>query len=558
MKEIDPVNNGEVLDADNEGNIAAVYERLAEQRREFLDRARENAALTIPALMPPEGHSPGDNLPKPYQSIGGHGVNTLTAKLVSTVLPHSTPNFRLSYSDAVVEDLSQDPKTRAEIEKKLNEIERTAQEEIEGIGVRAALTEAFKHLIVAGNVLIIVPPKGNLKLFKLDRYVVQRDYEGNLLRVIVKETLAKEVLPEYVRNLVCPKSNELPSDEQRSEDTEFDIYTVYYRDGDRLRTYQWIKGIKLKKSMGSWPIHKAGVLPLRWSYIHDEDYGRAYVSEYFGDLSGAEALSKAIREAAAAAAKVVPMVNPTGLTRAIDVARAENLQVISGRADDVSMLQFQKQADMSVAQSVLQDLIARLQHAFMMTRSVQRDAERVTAEEIKAVVGELEAVLGGFYSLIAQELQLPLVSRLLDRLEKEKKIPALSKLKGPDGKPLAAPKIITGVEALGRGDDYNKYMTLARDVIVPMKEIAFQEVNIPDFIKRAAVSLSIDTDGLIKSPEQKAQEQQKAQAMMQQQVMSQMMQDGVKAAAGPIAKEAAGGIAQQLQEQGGGQDEVEG
>lgn len=545
MKEIDPANNGAVSDIDEE-NIASVYERLTSDRQDFLDRARENSALTIPSLLPPEGHSPGQDLPKPYQSIGSHGVNTLTAKLVTTVLPPNMPNFRLSYSDQVVEDLADDPEARSGIEKKLNEIERTAQEEIEGLGVRAAITEAFKHLIVAGNVLLYVPPKGNIKIYKLDRYVVQRDYEGNLLRVIIKETLAKEALPEYVRKLVCPK-NELPSDGNSSTDTnEFDIYTVFYRDGDRVRTYQWIKGIKLKKSMGSWPLKKSPIMPLRWSYIHDEDYGRAYVSEYFGDLSGVEALSKAVREAAAASAKMVTMVNPTGLTRAIDIARSENLGVISGRADDVSMLQFDKQADMAVTQSVLQDLIARLQHAFMMNRSVQRNAERVTAEEIKAVIGEIDDILGGFYSLIAQELQHPLVSRLLDRMEREKKIPALSKLKGPDGKPIAAPKIITGVEALGRGQDYNKYMTLARDVLVPFKEEAAKEVNIGDFIKRAAVSLSIDTDGLIKSEEDKQRDLEKAQGLQQQQLMQEMLKDGVKGAAGPIAKEAAGGIAAQV------------
>lgn len=535
MTNIDPTNNGVVAD---EEDIASLYSRLESDRQNFLDRARENAKLTIPSLMPPEGYAPGQRLTTPFQSIGSHGVNTLTSKLVMTILPANSPMFRVSVTDQVVEELSASTTMRSGVEKKLNEIERSVMDEIEGLGIRAALVEAIKHLIVCGNVLLYLPPKGNLRVFRLDRYVVQRDYEGNILRVIIKETIAKEVLPEDVKALLKPVED-LPSDQQKVEEKDVDLYTVFYRDGDRIRTYQTVKGIKLKKSIGSWRADRSPIMPLRWSYLHDEDYGRAYVDEYIGDLTGVESLSRSIREAAAAASKINPMVNPTGLTRAQDIAKAENLEVISGRKDDVTMLQFDKQADLSVAQTVLQDLIQRLSHAFMMNSSVQRQAERVTAEEIKAMISDIDDVLGGVYSLLAQELQLPLVVRIMDRMVREKKIPDLDSIKGQDGKPVAKPKIVTGIEALGRGQDFNKYMTAMTQIIVPLKDQLAPEMNLRDFAERALISLSIDIDGLFKTPEQKAEDAAKMQGTQQGQMAQQMMLDAVKGGVPPLAKAAA-------------------
>lgn len=543
MNQIDPTNNGVVA---GEEDIAALYSRLETDRQNFLDRARENATLTIPSLMPPDGYASGQRLNTPFQSIGSHGVNTLTSKLVMTILPANSPMFRVSVTDQVVEELSASTTMRSGVEKKLNEIERSVMDEIEGLGIRAALVEAIKHLIVCGNVLLYLPPKGNLRVFRLDRYVVQRDYEGNILRTIIKETVAKEVLPEDVKALLKP-TEELPSDAKKVEEKDVDLYTVFYRDGDRIRTYQCVKGIKLKKSLGSWKHDRSPIMPLRWSYLHDEDYGRAYVDEYIGDLTGVESLSRSIREAAAAAAKINPMVNPTGLTRAQDIAKAQNLEVISGRKDDVTMLQFDKQADLSVAQSVLQDLIARLSHAFMMNQSIQRQAERVTAEEIRAMISDIDSVLGGVYALLAQELQLPLVTRIMDRMVREKKIPDLTSIKGPDGKPVAKPKIVTGIEALGRGQDFNKYMTAMNSIIVPLKAELGPEMNLRDFAERALISLSIDIDGLFKTDEQKGQDAQKLQGAQQGQMTQEMLMGAVKGGVPPLAKAAAEAMASQNQ-----------
>jgi hypothetical protein len=119
------------------------------------------------------------------------------------------------------------------------------------------------------------------------------------------------------------------------------------------------------------------------------------------------------------------------------------------------------------------------------------------------MAGELEDALGGIYSILTQELQLPLIKLMM----------LTSKVTFPEG--LVEPVIVTGVEALGRGHDYNKLVQFAQTLQQLLgPEIFAQYSNVDAVIAQIGTSLGIDTEGLIKTPEQRQQEQQ--QAMMQQ------------------------------------------
>jgi hypothetical protein len=201
------------------------------------------------------------------------------------------------------------------------------------------------------------------------------------------------------------------------------------------------------------------------------------------------------------------MVDPTATTRAKDLARAKSGDFVQGRANDVTTLQVQKTTDLQIAFELSQQLQQRLAAAFLLTEGARRDAERVTAEEIRLVAGELEDALGGIYSILSQELQLPLVKIILKD----------SKTKLPEG--LVEPVIVTGLEALGRGHDYNKLVMFAQTLQQLLgPEIFAQNTNVDAVIDRIATSLGVDITGIIKDPEQKAQEAQQAQLAQSQQI----------------------------------------
>jgi len=521
-------------------NCAQRYEKLASEVREnFLERARECAKLTIPTLFPETGHTKSTSFRTPHQGIGARGVNNLASKLLLSLFPPNSPFFAMRVDDFTAAELAQDENAQAKVDEALGKYERAVMQDIENSGDRAGHFEALKHLIVGGNVLLQVPKEGKTRVHSLENYVVVRDPQGNVLEGIIKETMAWASLPEDIQEMLKDNDELKGADGKVDPGKEISIYTKFMLEGKNIKSYQEVQGQKIKGSEGSWPKDKSPFIALRWTTIDGEDYGRGYVEEYYGDLRALEGLSKAILEGSAASARVLFLVNPNGTTRARDITQAPNGSAIGGREQDVQTLQMQKQADMSVAMQTAQQITERLSFAFLMNSAVQRNGERVTAEEVRYMAGELEDALGGVYSILSQEYQLPYVNRVIARMTRSKKLPKL-----PEG--VTQPVITTGLEALGRGHDLNKYDMFLKALMPLGPEVLNQYMNVGDYITRVGTSLGINLDGLVKDEEQLAQER----AMAQQQQQQQQMMEMAKPAVGPVAKEGAEAIRQAATQQG--------
>lgn len=517
----------------NNTSAASLYEKWKSDREPFLRRARECALYTIPYLIPPEGHKGSDDFATPWQSIGAWGVNSLTSKLVMALLPPNSPFFRYKIDDFTLEQMTRQEGQRAKVEEALNKMERAIADEIESSSIRVGINEAVRHLLVGGNGLIFLPPSGGLRFFRLDRYVVKRDSMGNVLHIITKESISPLLLPKEVQDSIAGTNKAEQGAKNLADANDVDLYTHICRTEKKWEIYQEVKGHKIAKTQGSYPLDKSPWIPIRFTKIDGEDYGRGYVEEYLGDLKSLEGLSQSIVEGAAAAAKILFLVNPNGVTDAKKLGKAKNGAFVDGNEADVSTLQLNKFSDFRVAGETIQNITERLSTAFMMNSSVQRNAERVTAEEIRFMAAELESTLGGVYSILSLELQLPLVSNIQFRMERTKKLPVL-----PKG--TVKPVIVTGMEALGRGNDLNKLTTFLRAITEAFgPDVVAQELNRPDAITRVGTALGIDMKGLVKSEDQKAAE---AQAQQQQALLEQ--------AAGP-AVNAAGKMLQQGMTQNG-------
>lgn len=477
---------------DTDGAVASEYKSLATDRTAALNRAYENAELTIPALLP-RTRGTNTKLPRPYQSLGAHGVNNLGSKLLMTVLPANAPHFRLRPTSKVTDDAaaSDDPAMMTKIEDKLSRLEREAMESIETSGDRVVIHETMLHLLVTGNGLLNVAKDGT-RLYHLDRFVIKRDPEGRPLKMIAWEEVTPDVLPEAIQ----PRINEeLGSTQNYKSVKTVDLYTCIRTDGKFHRVHQEVNGMAVPESHGTYPVERSPWIPLRFSRIDGEDYGRAFIDGLYGDLHSAEYLTKAIVEGALAAAKVLFFVRPGGTTRIDTVTKSNSGDVRAGHADDVSVLQMDKFADFRVAKDTLDTIETRLARAFLMNSSVQRDAERVTREEIRFMAQELETGLGGFYSILSEEFQLPYTRRRLDMLPSGRRLP----------KGLVRPAIVTGLEALGRGNDLDKLDTLLAGAIQTLgPQVVAAELNVNDYLSRRALAIGIEVEGLFKTEEQKA------------------------------------------------------
>ncbi len=488
------------------------YELLMQERSPYLTRGRKCSELTIPSLLPPEGSTSATTLYQPYQSTGADGVNNLGAKLLLALFPSGTPFFRLTIDDFVLEDLArkvQGQDARGEFEAALGKIERSVVNRMEARGNRKVNFEALLHLIVAGNGLLYVDKMGGEKFFPLDRYVVSRDLDDNVIEIVVKECVAKEALAPEIREVVDRHSKPAQAKaDGKGEPEQVEVYTwVQRQKNESWKVQQEVCGEIIPTSRGSYPKDKSAWLPLRWSKVAGESYGRGRCEEYLGDLQSLENLTKAIVEFAVAASKIIVLVNEAGVTSKEEVARARSGAVLDGDAKDITILMLEKSQDFNVAKSVADETKARLERAFLMASSIQRQAERVTAEEIRLMAGELEQGLGGVYSILAEEFQRPLVTRIMHQMSTQKgsKVPRL-----PDN--TVTPQIVTGLDGLGRNTDMQRLDALIDKVGQTFgPEALAQYVNVGAFMKRRANALGIDLTGLVRSEEEIQQQQQQAQ-----------------------------------------------
>ena len=480
---------------------AGIYQLLEPQRKTFLDRAREASEYTIPFLIPPEGATGATHYRTPYQGIGARGVNNLASKLLITLFPPNNPFFRLRVSGS--EELREaeagaEDSLRSEIEEALSKIEKSIMDEVETSAVRVDIFEALLHLIVGGNVLLHVPENGHIKVFHLSQYVVKRDPYGNVLKIVTRETVSPSALPgEFLKKI----EGEIKEDEKT-----VDLYTRVERtEENKWNIHQEARGVVIEDTKGAYPEDRLPWMALRFFKINGEDYGRGFVEEYIGDLISLEGLTQAIVEGSAAAAKIIFLVNPNGQTDAKTLHEASNGDFVSGLPDEVAALQLDKLADFRVAKLTIDDIRERLEFAFLLNSAVQRSGERVTAEEIRFMARELEDTLGGVYSILGQELQMPLVSSFMGRMEGAGRLPQLHR----DSIHIA---VITGLDALGRGHDLQKLQIFLQTVAETFGPDAVAQFMKPqEGIKRIAASQGIETKGLVKTEAELEQDRQLAQ-----------------------------------------------
>jgi hypothetical protein len=481
------------------------FDRLSHDRSSYLTRAEEAAVLTIPMLFPKEADDASTNYDTPYQSLGARGLNNLASKLILAILPANQPFYRLVVDKETQQKLDEsgDETLKTQIEYGLSAMETAMMSYMETNMFRPTCFEAMKQLLVAGNAMLFIPPKvGGIKLYTLRNYVVLRDDLGNVLQSVTKDTYSKESLPEEYRSALKDSG----STESSSYGEKVEVYTFIYREEDNYVSYVEIEGEEVAGSESKYPIDSSPWFWLRFTKRDGEHYGRGFVEEYIGDLQSLENLSKSIVDLAQAAARVFFLVNPGSITSVRKYEQARNGSFVQGREGDIVASQLNKTQDLQIAKATADDIKDRLSYVFLLNSAVQRNGERVTAAEIRYVAGELEDTLGGVYSILAQEFQLPMVKRVFAEMQSSGALPNIK-----EG--AVEPVIVTGLDALGRGHDLDKLMTFL-EITSGMGEALYSKMNLDNLVMRIAMSLGIDVRGLVKTDEQIAQEQQ---AMVEQQ-----------------------------------------
>ena len=401
--------------------------------------------------------------------------------------------------------------------------------EIERKNWRAPTNMILQHLIVGGNAMEMVTPDNRIRGFRLDQYVVVRDPSGRLLEFVIEEKVFPDNLPP-----------ELGITHSKSKDGDtVPLYTWGRFDSkkNRWEIHQELDESVITKTKGHYLVSPYSAL--RWSPMIGEDYGRGKVEEHYPDLRALEGLTQSLIEGAAMASRHVNMVRPNaagGLNLRRRLAKAENGDYVVGNPEDVAMLQFQNTSGQHIVGQEVQRISQDLATAFLMKAGAQRDAERVTATELRMMTEEIEGSLGGVFSMLSQTMQRTRLNRLIAQMQSNEQLPSWEI-------GVVEPTILTGLEALGREQDVARVgqaLQMLQGFDEDTRDYVKMEELLGKMFNGLQLSDAVRTEGEVMERRQQRQAQESEAGIMA---------TGGQAAAQGIGEAAAAQVAQALGEQ---------
>jgi hypothetical protein len=504
------------------------YEALTKNREQFLQRARHNAMLTIPSLMPLAGHDGKAHLIEPYQSLGAEGATSLSSRITLALIPAGRPHLRLDIPPLQLMEMGGE--VAPEIQQNLAKGEKLIQAAVEAANWRADTLAVMQQLVVVGSVTEEMMEDDTIRVHRLDNFVWRRDYRGRMLECIIREFWDRNALPDGV----AAAAGQNTSLEAKDVD-DVEVYAVIrLMDSDKDGLFYEVhketaEGAQVEPKK-QFKMDELRYLFLRWSKTPGEDYGRAKIEEVIGDLRSLDSLSKQSLEQGAMGAKNFTMVRPGATANGLKnrLSRINNGDIVLGDPESVELKSFASQGGYQITSDQIEKLEARLARAFLLqSGAAQRNAERVTATEIERDIQELEATLGGVFSALSLEMLEKRTALLIEDMKARGEFPDAAK------EDLQT-TILTGLEALSRERDVGRGVQAAQ-ILGQFGEEGFKRVKVEVLLNSILTGLGFP-DAI--------RDEADVQAADQRQQQAALLEKAAGPAAGALAKGAADGGAQ--------------
>lgn len=493
------------------------FDELDGKRGGFIRRCEQYARYTLPKICLPQGYEQNSHeLSHDYQAVGAQAVNHLANKIILAGFAPSRPFFRADPDINIKAQLQELGSSESELVDLLAQAEKDAVRLLDQLALRPKLYEVVKHLIVTGNVLLFLD-RENTRVIGLRNYVVRRSATGKVVELIIKDTVQFDELEPAVQEAASKWAGHNP-------DKEVSHFRWLRRqpNGDYTMT-QWIDSNQLAQGFdGKWPENKLPYRVLTWDLSDGSHYGTGLVEDYRADFAGLSTLSRSQVMAAVLASEFRWLVNPAGMTKPDDLEASENGSALPGVEGDVSLIQSNKSSDLQVTLNMTAEYVNRIGRGFLLGAQLVRDAERVTREEILMMANELETALGGAYSRLAVDIQLPLAYWLMDQLKMSMNGSGFT------------PTIVTGLDALSRQGDLDDLKMFLADAAMlnSIPEDVRARLRLDELFAELGAGRRIQAKKFLKTTAEIQQEMQAAKAQQMESMAAQGAVDASVKAAG--------------------------
>lgn len=475
------------------------FDKYDNARHGLLRRWEKYARWTIPKLFPGANRDQDtEPLNRDYQSLGAQATNHLANRLMVSLFQPGRAFFRLEISSKERQRLEKegiDVNANRDLQATFAKAETQASLELDKRSIRSKLYDLLKMLIVLGNAMMVFE-KDTLRVLSPRHYVVKRKRDGTVYEAIIKEKVHKDHLKPEVRALVEHQPEFKPDNDNCVAQY---LWIKFNPDRKKYEVETWVDGCKLPAQFTSTYAEKdLPYHPVTWDLASGDDYGTGLVEDFEGDFSALSMLSRATVHAAILASEFRWLVNPAGQTSVEDFHESENGAALPGEEGDIALVHSGVENNLQTNLAIQRTYVERIGAGFLLQSAVTRDAERVTAEEIRRNAEELEGGLGGAYSRIAVDVQIPVAYWTMKLIDKS--------IVGSDVEPV----IITGLAALSRMGDRDKLLIFGSNLssILSLPPQILNRLKLSAWIADLASAEGLDPRVYVLSEEEYAQQQQ--------------------------------------------------
>lgn len=423
------------------------WSALDANKQSFLTRAERYAALTIVKVLLPQGYDVLSlDQSHDFQSLGAQGVNNVVNKLMIAMFSPARPFFKVKVGKKIKAQMLQGGLTEQDFVAGMAQMERDACAEIDTREQRPKLYQGLRHLVVVGNVLMHFGNDGRIRVMGIRHFCVKRNANGDLHTFIIREEVKFDELEPSVQAMLNGRYQ---------ADSKVCHYRMFTNMGNGyIGMSQWVNGDRLPSQQydGKWKYDDCPYKILTWDLSDEADYGTGLVEEYIAGLETLSSVTEATTSGSVVGTEVRYTIRPTSQLTADEAQKSENGDFIPGNKDDIATVQAENYQAVKVSLEVQMHWERTIGIAFLMNSAITRNAERVTAEEIRMQAQELESAYGGVYSALAPQIQRPVASWGLKM--------AGTDIKGTDLKVV----VITGLEAMSRNGELDNLRQALNDL----------------------------------------------------------------------------------------------
>lgn len=384
--------------------LDTLWAEMEQEKGDLIARSREYARLTIPYICPEEGSAMSEQ-DKGDVVVGPRVVNHLANKIVTVMFPHDRPFFAVALTpearQRVRKEMGPDKEAAFSdaVREEVANVEDLATRKLDLTTYRPVAVEAVKHQIITGNVCIVRSPTGRRMNYGVADFCIRRALDGEPIEIMLRDR------KKFITLAMGIKAQLRAAKPHYKDTDDCVLYTRYYlREDQRWGMEQAVDMVRLATdtiyTKTTFP-----VIALTWNLARGENYGRGLVEDQIVGFHNIDVFTRSMRNMVVVAADIKFLVDPASTLDPAELNESAAGSYHQGREGDITTPEKMKNLPVDVVHSIISSWERELSQAFLLNSATVRDAERVTAEEIRFIAQELESAFGGLYSRLAMEWQ---------------------------------------------------------------------------------------------------------------------------------------------------------